>query len=100
MTELNNLLVQEKISNEIPKKIKLRLVRYKKETIDLEKTEGERMKKQFRTYEETVKIIQKYSLKSNKEWRIFSKSKNFPILSQQIPTKYIRIKVGLVGAIF
>ena len=41
------------------------------------------MKKVFLTYEESKKNIQKFHLISNKEWRIFAKSKQFP---KQIPT--------------
>ena len=41
------------------------------------------MKKEFLTYEESKKSIQKFHLTSNKEWRIFAKSKQFP---KQIPT--------------
>jgi len=45
--------------------------------------EKEKMKKQFLTYEESKKSIQKFHLINNKEWRIFTKSENFP---QNIPT--------------
>ena len=43
----------------------------------------EKMKNKFRSFEDAKKFVQILNLKSNKEWRIFAKSKDFPA---DIPT--------------
>jgi hypothetical protein len=43
----------------------------------------EEMKKEFRSFEDSRKSIRKLKILGNKEWRIFTKSKNF---LKNIPT--------------